>query len=84
MQIRQLQQSNYNNSLLLEVECVKNTTLKLKVFSTEGKIAKLFETNVHPGYQNLSFNVGDLSSGNYVLNAFFEEGFIKSIKFIKQ
>jgi hypothetical protein len=84
MLIRWLQSISNNSLVVLNIESNSDSFLKLKVFNVEGKIAKSVETKVFAGHQDLSLNVSDLSSGNYILNAFYEGGFIQSIKFNKQ
>jgi hypothetical protein len=58
--------------------------LILKVLDVEGRLAKTVVANVNEGKQQLEFNMGDLNTGRYVMNAFSGDTFIKSIKFDKQ
>ena len=58
--------------------------LVLKVLDLEGRIAKTVVTLTEEGNQQINVNMSDLSTGAYVLNAFFKDRFIQSIRFIKQ
>lgn len=58
--------------------------LTLKVFDTNGRIAKKICKDIITGVQQLEVNFSDLSDGTYVLNAFNGDTFIKSFRFIKQ
>jgi hypothetical protein len=58
--------------------------LTLKVLGVNGRMAKSLTTNVSCGNQKLPINLDDLNEGVYVLNAFNDGDFIKSIRFIKQ
>lgn len=65
---------------------VANTIGKItvKVFDTNGKIAKKVCRDIMAGFQKLDINFNDLSNGTYILNAFNGDTFIKSFKFTKQ
>ena len=82
--IRHLQPNNKTHSVVLNIECNVDSCLRLKVLNADGKIAKSLETKIEAGHQDYSFSVSDLSCGNYVLNAFYEGGFVSSIRFSKQ
>jgi hypothetical protein len=82
--IRHFHPNNNSHSVVLTIECNEGSHLKLKVLNVEGKIAKSLETKIEAGYQDYALNVSDLSCGNYVLNAFYDGGFISSIKFSKE
>lgn len=58
--------------------------LVLKVLDVNGRLAKTVVAKVSQGKQQLAFNMGDLNTGRYVMNAFSGDTFIKSIKFDKQ
>lgn len=58
--------------------------LTLKVFDTNGRIAKKVCKDIISGVQKLDLNISDLSDGTYVLNAFNGDIFLKSFKFVKQ
>jgi hypothetical protein len=68
---------------LLEVAVHKSGHLILKVLDAHGRIAKTIIQKVEQGAQELYINMNDLSNGNYVLNAFLGETFIKAVRFIK-
>ncbi len=68
---------------LLEVAAHKSGHLILKVLDAHGRIAKTIIEKVEQGAQELYINMSDLSNGNYVLNAFLGETFIKAVRFIK-
>jgi len=58
--------------------------LIIKVLDVKGKMAKTFNTLVSEGSQQFPIDMQDLPTGNYVLNAFNGDSFLKSIRFIKQ
>ena len=58
--------------------------ITLKVFDTNGRIAKKVCKDIITGVQKLDINFNDLADGTYILNAFNGDTFIKSIKFTKQ
>lgn len=58
--------------------------LTLKVFDTNGRIAKKICKEIITGVQKLDLNINDLSDGTYILNAFQGDVFLKSFKFVKQ
>jgi hypothetical protein len=68
---------------LLDVAAGKSGQLILKVLDVQGRIAKTIIEKVEQGAQQLYININDLGKGNYVLNAFFGETFIKAVRFIK-
>ena len=57
--------------------------LTLKVFDTNGRIAKKICKDIITGVQKLDLNFSELSNGTYILNAFNGDIFLKSFKFIK-
>ncbi len=58
--------------------------LTLKVFDTNGRVAKKVYKDIITGVQKLDLNLSDLSDGTYILNLFNGDVFLKSFKFIKQ
>jgi hypothetical protein len=58
--------------------------LTLKVFDTNGRIAKKICKDIISGVQQLDLNISDLSNGTYILNAFNGDTFLKSFKLVKQ
>jgi hypothetical protein len=58
--------------------------LTLKVFDTNGRIAKKICKDIISGVQKLDLNINDLSNGTYVLNAFNGDVFLKAFKFVKR
>jgi hypothetical protein len=58
--------------------------LTLKVFDTNGRIAKKVCKDIMTGVQKLDMNINELSDGTYILNAFHGDVFVKSFKFVKQ
>lgn len=84
MHIQSLQPSLVENSSFLTVLESKAGRLVLKVLDIEGRLAKTLVTPLEEGNQQIDLNMSDLNSGAYVLNAFFKDTFIKSIRFIKQ
>jgi len=58
--------------------------LTLKVFDTNGRIAKKICQDVIAGVQKLDLNISELSNGTYILNAFNGDMFLKAFRFVKQ
>lgn len=58
--------------------------LTLKVFDTNGRIAKKVCKDIITGIQKLDININELSTGTYILNAFHGDIFLKSFKIVKQ
>ena len=58
--------------------------LTLKVFDTNGRIAKKICQDIISGVQQLEVNLSDLANGTYILNAFNGDTFVKSYKFTKE
>ncbi len=58
-------------------------SLTIKVVDVKGMIAKKLTTLINEGSQYLDINLNDLNEGNYVLNAFSGDQFLKSIPFKK-
>jgi hypothetical protein len=58
--------------------------ITLKVFDTNGRIAKKICTELIRGVHTLDLNIGELSTGTYILNAFNGDIFLKAFKFVKQ
>ena len=58
--------------------------ITLKVFDTNGRVAKKICKDIMAGMQKLDLNLNDLSNGTYILNAFNGDMFIRSFKFTKQ
>jgi hypothetical protein len=84
MNIQSLQSIFNETEGYLNVVADKQGRLTLKVLDTNGRMAKSLTTNITEGIQKLALNLSDLSSGMYVLNAFTDGTFLKSIRFIKQ
>jgi len=58
--------------------------LTLKVFDTNGRIAKKIYKDIITGVQQLDLNISDLSDGTYIFNAFVGDTFVKSFRLVKQ
>jgi hypothetical protein len=58
--------------------------ITLKVFDSNGRIAKKLCKDIITGVQKLDINIADLSDGTYIVNAFNGDMFIRSFKFTKQ
>ena len=84
MYIQSLQPNLVEESSFLTVFESKAGRLVLKVLDLEGRIAKTVVTLTEEVNQQINVNMSDLSTGAYVLNAFFKDRFIQSIRFIKQ
>ncbi|NCI45081.1 hypothetical protein [Sediminibacterium soli] len=84
MYIQNLQPGLVDIISYVTVLAQKNGRLVFKVLDLEGRIAKTIQAYVNEGRQQLELNMGDLVSGRYVLNAFSNDIFIKSIRFDKQ
>lgn len=57
--------------------------LTLKIFDTNGRIAKKICKDIISGVQQLDLNISDLSDGTYIFNAFNGDTFLKSFKVVK-
>jgi len=58
--------------------------ITLKVFDTNGRIAKKICKDIMTGVHQLDLNINELSNGTYILNAFNGDVFLKAFKFVKQ
>jgi hypothetical protein len=84
MYVQNLQPGLVEQSGYLTVMAHKAGKLVCKVLDLDGRIAKTMVAQINEGRQQLEINMADLHSGRYVLNAFSEDTFIKSIRFTKQ
>ncbi|MBW0176590.1 hypothetical protein [Sediminibacterium sp.] len=84
MYIQHLQPNIILNDSYLTVMSEQAGNLILKVLDVNGHMAKTIVEDVSEGLQQLVINLGDLASGNYILNAFSGDVFIKAIRFSKQ
>ncbi len=84
MHIQNLQPGLIENLSYVTVLANEAGRLVLKVLDLDGRIAKTVEAQITEGKQQLELNMEDLHSGRYVMNAFSEGTFIKSIRFTKQ
>jgi hypothetical protein len=84
MYIQHLQPNIILNDSYLTVMSEQAGNLILKVLDVDGHMAKTIVEDVSEGLQQLVINLGDLASGNYILNAFNGDVFIKAIRFSKQ
>ena len=58
--------------------------LTLKVFDTNGRIAKKICKDIISGVEQFDVSISDLSNGTYILNAFNGDTFLRSFRFTKQ
>jgi hypothetical protein len=84
MYIQNLQLGLVENMSYVTVMADRTGRLILKVLDVDGRLAKTVVANINEGKQQLEFNMGDLDTGRYVMNAFSGDIFIKSIRFDKQ
>jgi len=84
MDIKAFEPTLSNSYGYLSVAANNIGRLTLKVFDTNGRIAKKVYKDIISGVQQLDLNISDLSDGTYILNAFNGDTFIKSFKFVKQ
>ena len=85
MQIQSFQPTRLNEpTSYLDVVANRDGRVTLKVLDVNGRMAKKVTTSVSSGNQKLALDLNDLNNGSYVLNAFNDGEFIKSIRFIKQ
>lgn len=84
MQIQSFQPKINESSSYLEIVANRIGRVTLKVLDVNGRMAKKVTTSVTSGIQQLAIDLNDLSNGAYVLNAFNDGEFVKSIRFIKQ
>ena len=83
MYIQSLQPAYIHDIRSLHVVADKVGQLTSKVLNVHGMIAKKLTTFVEEGTQQLDINFSDLNNGNYILNAFSGDVFIKSFPLIK-
>lgn len=83
MYIQSLQPTHTNGISYLHIVADKVDQLTIKVLNVQGMIAKKITTFVDEGTQQLDINFSDLNNGNYILNAFSGDTFIKSFPLIK-
>lgn len=83
MYVHSLQPTLIKHNSTLNVVANAANSLMVKVLDVNGNIAKTIEKKVNEGRQELSLNLADLDKGNYVLNAFTNGVFLKSIRFVK-
>jgi hypothetical protein len=67
----------------LSIEAEQHAELVIKVLNNRGQMAKKIKTPVQQGKQTVALNMSDLETGNYVLNAFYGDVFVKAIRFVK-
>jgi hypothetical protein len=84
MYIQSLQPIHTNGIGYLHIVADKMEYLTIKILNVQGMIATKVTTFVEEGTQQLNLNLADLNNGNYILNAFCGDTFIKSIPFKKQ
>lgn len=83
MYIQSLHPVSTNSNTYLHVVANKSGQLTIKVVDVQGMLAKKLITPIKEGSQNLNLNLADLNNGNYILNAFNGDVFLKSIPFSK-
>ncbi len=84
MYIQSLQPTLITNNSYLHVVADRMGKLTIKVLDVQGMIAKRVTTYIQAGNQQLDLNLTDLTNGNYILNVFNGDIFLKSIPFKKQ
>ncbi len=84
MHIESLQPKLVEESSHLNLLDCTSGNLVLKVLTVQGKVAKTLVASMEEGNQQIALNMSDLSSGVYILNAFFRDSFIQSFRFTKQ
>jgi hypothetical protein len=84
MYIQSLQPTLITNNSYLHVVADRMGKLTIKVLDVQGMVAKRVTTNIQAGNQQLDLNLTDLTNGNYILNVFNGDIFLKSIPFKKQ
>jgi hypothetical protein len=58
--------------------------LTVKIFDTNGRIAKKICKEFIAGVQELDLNFSEWAKGTYILNAFIGDNFFKSFKVVKE
>ena len=84
MNIDGLQSNVVGGASSLNVVAAKSGKLILKILDVQGRIAKTVIESVEKGAHELMLNLNDLGEGNYVLNAFNGESFVKALRFTKE
>ena len=83
MLIQSLQPTIVHQESFLSVLADGAGKLIIKVLDVQGHMAKTMNTMVGAGSQQFSIDMQDLPTGNYVLNAFSGDAFLKSFRFVK-
>ncbi len=83
MQIQDIQSSVADSISYFSVIANEIGKLTLKIFDTNGFIAKTISAQIEQGAQLLDINMSDLNDGTYVVNAFSGDTFVKSFKLTK-
>ncbi|WP_207497192.1 hypothetical protein [Aridibaculum aurantiacum] len=83
MQIQDFQTSVAESISYLSIVANNIGKLTLKIFDTNGFIAKTISTQIAQGAQLLDINLGDLNEGTYIINAFNGDEFLKAFRITK-
>jgi len=84
MNIQGIQTTTPDGLSCLNVVANTSSRLILKILDVQGRIAKTVIKTVEQGAHELMLNLNDLGEGNYVLNAFNGESFVKALRFTKE
>jgi hypothetical protein len=84
MNIQGIQPNAADGLSCLNVVANTSSRLILKILDVQGRIAKTVIKTVEQGAHELMLNLNDLGEGNYVLNAFNGESFVKALRFTKE
>lgn len=84
MLIQSMQPVLVQEQSFLQINSDKAGDMVIKVFDTQGSLAKTVQAFIQQGSQQLNLNLNGLDAGQYVLNAFSGDTFLKSFRFFKQ
>lgn len=73
---------NVVTSLEVSANCSGNN-LVVKVLDVRGRIAKTIKQALEQSIDRICLNVEDLGKGNYIVNIFTDDSFVKAVRFIK-
>ncbi len=84
MNICNMKSTIINNHTYIGIVADGSEKITLKVLDIYGKMTKTIQTQIEDGMSEMMVNLSDLKMGNYVVNAFCGERFLKAIRFSKE
>jgi hypothetical protein len=84
MLIQSMQPVMVQENSFLQVNSDRHGAMTIKVMDVQGRLADTLMAAIEQGSQQLALNFNHLQKGQYVLNAFNGETFLKSFRFFKK